>query len=142
MPHGTAPPKKSLRLCTTQWKLKLDLQVPLAIKKKFLFLCGCAGWPVLHGLFQFRQSGTALQQQHTASPLWQFLLLQNTGSRVLRLQGWRLPGSGAQAQQLWRTGLAALQPVGSSWTGDCTRVSCTGGFFTTRPPGKPLPLTI
>ena len=31
--------------------------------------------------------------------------------------------------------------VGSFWTRDCTRVSDigTGGFFTTEPPGKPVP---
>ena len=45
--------------------------------------------------------------------LWWLLLLRSTGSRV-------------QAQQLWRTGLAAPQHVGSSRTRDRTRVPCTG----------------
>ena len=52
----------------------------------------------------------------------------------------QLPGSRAQAQQLWCAGLVALQPVGSSWTRDWTCVSCTGGFFTTGQSGKPFPL--
>lgn len=39
-------------------------------------------------------------------------------------QPW-LPAPGAQAQGLRRTGLAARWHVGSSWTGDRPRVSCT-----------------
>ena len=42
------------------------------------------------------------------------LWLQSRGSRVHRLQ------------QLWHTGLVALQHVGSSWTRDQTRVHCIG----------------
>ena len=38
----------------------------------------------------------------------------------------RLLGSSAQAQELWRLGLAALRHVGSSWTRDRTRVPCIG----------------
>ena len=42
------------------------------------------------------------------------------------LQQLWLTGSRAQAQQLWRMGLVALQHVGSSWTRARTRVPCIG----------------
>ena len=38
----------------------------------------------------------------------------------------QIPGSGAQAQLLWHTGLVAPGPVGSSWTRNQTCVSCIG----------------
>ena len=42
-------------------------------------------------------------------------------------------------QWLWRTSLAALRHVGSSWTRDQSRVPAwQGGFLTTGSPGKPL----
>ena len=46
----------------------------------------------------------------------------STGSRAQRLQQLQPAGSGAQAQQLWCTGLVALQHVGSSQTRDRTRI--------------------
>ena len=54
----------------------------------------------------------------------------------------RLSSCGSQAQQLWRTGLVALQHVGSSRTRAQTHVPCIGRgqFVTTAPPGKPLPI--
>ena len=52
------------------------------------------------------------------------LLLQSVGSRALGLQQPQLPGSRAQAQRLWGTGLVAPQHVGSSRTRDGTHVSC------------------
>ena len=56
-----------------------------------------------------------------------------------RLQGLPLPGSWAQAQQLWQVGRAALQHAGPSRSRDRTRLSAWAGrFFTTEPPGKPL----
>ena len=61
------------------------------------------------------------------------LLLPSTGSRragfsscgTWAQQLW-LPGSRAQAQQLWHTGLVAPQHVGSSRTRAQTRVPCIG----------------
>ena len=61
------------------------------------------------------------------------LLLQSTGSRCAGFsscgtwaqQLW-LVGFRAQAQQLWRTGLVALQHVASSQTRDRTHVPCIG----------------
>ena len=50
----------------------------------------------------------------------------STGSRTHRLQYLQFPGSGAQAQWLWFTGLAALQLVGSSQMRDQIHVPCTG----------------
>ena len=53
------------------------------------------------------------------------------------LQELQLLGCRTQTQELWHTGLAALQHVGSSRIRDRTRVSCmTGRFFTTEPQGK------
>ena len=53
-------------------------------------------------------------------------LLWSVGSRVLGLQQLWLPGSRAQAQQLWCTGLVAPPHVGSSQTRDQTLVPCIG----------------
>ena len=40
-----------------------------------------------------------------------------------------LPGSRAQAQWLWHTGLVPPWPVGSSWTRDWTCVPCIGRWI-------------
>ena len=57
------------------------------------------------------------------------------GARARQL---RLPGSGAQARELWYMSLAALQRVLSSWTRDLTSVPCRqGGLLTAKPPRKP-----
>ena len=53
-------------------------------------------------------------------------LLWSTGSRVLGLQKLELPGSRAQAQQWWCTGLIVPRHVGSSQPRDGTCVSCVG----------------
>ena len=50
--------------------------------------------------------------------LRRLLLLWRTGSRALRRQELRLPGSRAQTQQLWRKGLVVSQHVGTSQTRD------------------------
>ena len=64
-------------------------------------------------------------------------------SRSTRAQQLWLPGSRAQAQQLWHTGLAAPQYVGSSWIKDRTRVSCVGRWilyhWATREAWTPVP---
>ena len=55
-----------------------------------------------------------------------YSLLWCAGFSLQRLLLLQSPGSRAQSQQLWRTGLVAPQPVGSSWTRDRTRVPCIG----------------
>ena len=60
----------------------------------------------------------------------------------IRAESLQLQGSIAQAQWLWRTGLAALWQVGSSWTRDePMSPALAGRFFTTEPPRKPTALT-
>ena len=54
------------------------------------------------------------------------LLLWSTGSRALGLQWLQLPGSRAQALELWHTGLAAPRHEGSARIRDGTCVSCIG----------------
>ena len=77
--------------------------------------------------------GTTLRLQFAGFSLGWLLLLRGTGSRYegfstccLWAQQLWFPGSGAQAQQLWRTGLAALQHVASSQTRDGTHVFFIG----------------
>ena len=53
-------------------------------------------------------------------------MLWSTGSTAHGLQELWLQGSRAQSQKLWRTGLIALQHVGSSQIRDQTHVSCIG----------------
>ena len=48
------------------------------------------------------------------------------GAQAQQLQ---FPGSRAQAQQLWYTGLVPPWHVGSSWTGDRTHISCVGRWI-------------
>ena len=75
----------------------------------------------------------------TCFSLQRLLLLQSTGSGVHGLQYLRLPGSRAQAQQLWGTGLVALQHGGSPQIKDQSCVSCIGRWvLTTEPAGKLL----
>ena len=68
--------------------------------------------------------------------LQRLLLFWSTGTRARRLQQLRhmdsvvwLPGSRAQAWQLWLTGLVAPQHVGSSPIRDQTHVSCIGRWI-------------
>ena len=57
---------------------------------------------------------------------WWLLLFHSMGSKAYGLQQLQLPGSRAQAQQLWCMGLVALQHVESPWIWDRTHVSCIG----------------
>ena len=67
-------------------------------------VCCCTGSAFLHtGFLQFLGAGVTLQLQYEG-----------------------FSGCGAQAQQLWYTGLVAPQHVESSPTRDQTRVPCTG----------------
>ena len=61
---------------------------------------------------------------------------RSTGSQVHGLQSLWVPGPKAQAQELWRTGLAAPRHVGSSQIRGRTRVSEPPG----RPPSPPFSL--
>ena len=62
----------------------------------------------------------------TAQAFMQWLLLWNMSSRVTGLQWFWLPGSRAQAQKVWSTGLVAPRHVASSRTRDRAHVSCIG----------------
>ena len=88
---------------------------------------GCAGSWWLHRLLLWlRPARSALPLRDEGVSLRCLLLLCSVGSRKLRPQELRLPGSGAQAQELWLTGLAGPRHVGSSQTRARTRVSCNG----------------
>ena len=79
---------------------------------------------LLHGFSLVAVSrGFSLLQCTDFSLQW-LLLLQRSGSGAHGLQQLRLTGSRAWAQQLWCTGLPALQHVGSSQTRDQTYVPC------------------
>ena len=78
--------------------------------------------------------GCSLVVVHGFSLLWLLLCraqaLERGGFRGLLL------GSGAQVQELWRTGLVVSRHVGSSHTKD-QPCALAGGLFTTEPPRKP-----
>ena len=79
-----------------------------------LFIYGCVGSSFLcEGFLQLRRVGATLHRGARASHY-----------RGLSCCGAQAPD--AQAQQLWLTGLVALQHVGSSQTGARTRVPCIG----------------
>ena len=84
---------------------------------------------LLPGLFSIVVSrGFSLVVMHrflteAASLVW------STGYRLHRLRQLQFPGSGAQAQLLWGTGLGGLWQVGSSWIRDQTCVSCIGRWI-------------
>ena len=94
-----------------------------------------------HGLSLVAESGGYSSLRFAGfSPQW-LLLLRSMGSRcvgfsscgtrasVVVARGLSSCGSRAQAQQLWRTGLVALQHVGSSRTGAWTRVPWIGRWI-------------
>ena len=103
----------------------------------FHLFIGCAGSSVLHaGFLQLQQVGAILQLQCTGFSLQRLLLLQSIASSVC---GFQLPGSRAQAQQLWLMGLVAPHHARSSQIRDQTCAAALAGrFFPTEPPGKPL----
>ena len=72
------------------------------------------------------QAGPALQWQCTVFSLSVASPVAEHSSRARRLPQLQFPGSTAQARQLWFTGLAALQHVGSTQIRGQTHVSCTG----------------
>ena len=97
--------------------------------KVLLFILGFAGSLLLGGLLSgCSELGATVFLMHTASQCGGFSCGANT-LEELQLVGaavlW-LPGPRAQAQYLWFTVSVALWQVGSSWTGDRTRVCCIG----------------
>ena len=104
--------------------------------KKFIYLWLCWVFIAACGLSLVAASGGYSSLRCMGCSLRWLLLLQSTGSRRVGFsscgtwaqQLW-LPGSGAQTQQLWCTGLVALWHVGSSWTRTRTRVPCTGRWI-------------
>ena len=63
---------------------------------------------------------------------------QASAVAALWAQQLQLPGSRAEAQYLWHSGLVALRHVGSSqFRMQPVSSALLGGFFTTEPPGKP-----
>ena len=103
----------------------------------YLFIFGRAGSPLPHGLFSSRGGQGLLSTcRRVGFSLWGLLLFWSMDSRVHRLQQFStwaqqlwLPGSRAQAQQLWRTDLEAPWHAGSSWIRDQTHVSCIGRWI-------------
>ena len=105
----------------------------------YLFMFGCAGSALLRGLFS---SCRLLQWWSAGFSLWGPLLVQSTGTRASVL--WQagsavwLPGSRAQAQQLWHTGFAPPLLWDPPRPGiRLLSLALAGGSFTTEPPGNP-----
>ena len=102
-----------------------------------LFILGCAGSSLLHGLSLVLASGDYSSSSAQASHWSDFSCFGAQGPRHSGLQQLQLLGSRAQ---LWHAGLVALKHVGSSQTKDQTHVvspTVGVGFFTTEPWGKP-----
>ena len=98
---------------------------------KCWFIFDCTGSSLLHRLFSSCSEGGYSLRRH--------LLLQSTGCRARGLQQSQLPGSRAQAQQLWYVGFVALQHMGSSCIRDRRHISCIGRWILiSESPGKPL----
>ena len=102
-----------------------------------LFILGCAGSSLLHGLSLVLASGDYSSSSAQASHWSDFSYFGAQAPRHSGLQQLQLLGSRAQ---LWHAGLVALKHVGSSQTKDQTHVvspTVGVGFFTTEPWGKP-----
>ena len=100
----------------------------------FFLIFGCIGSSLLRAGFSLVVASGGYSSLRCAGfSWWWLLLLRSMGSSCTgfsscgtRTQQLWLAGSRAQAQQLWCTGLVALQQVGSSWTRALTCVSCIG----------------
>ena len=80
------------------------------------------------GLSLVVASGGYSSLRYVGFSLWWLLLLQSTGSWCADSSScglWALE----RRQQLWRTGLVALQHVGSSWARARTHVPCIGRWI-------------
>ena len=87
---------------------------------------------------QLWRAAVTLQLWCTSFSLWWLLLLQSMGSRAHSLQQFCLPGSTAQAQQLWCRGqlLRGMQDLLRSGIEPLSS-ALAGKFCTTELPGKP-----
>ena len=103
----------------------------------YLFIFYCTGSSLLLGLF----SSCGEPGLHSSCGMWasHCLGFSCCGAHTpghadfLSCGMWtwslQLPGSRAQAQQLWHTGLVAPQQAGSSWTRDWNHVSSIGSWI-------------
>ena len=105
----------------------------------YWFIFGCAGCLLLRELFSSCTSrGCCLVTGYLGFSLQSLLSLQRTGSRAGGLQYFQLPGSRAQAEQLW---CRAWLPSGT-WDLPGPGIApvspaLAGEFFTMEPPVKP-----
>ena len=92
----------------------------------YLFIYFWLRWVFLavRGLSPVGARGGYSSLQCAGFSLRWLLFLQSTGSRRMGFSS-----CGARAQYLWRTGLAAPQLVGSSWTTARTHVLCIGRWI-------------
>ena len=88
-----------------------------------LGLCCCTGFSLV------AKRGASLWSRCSGFSLQWLLLLCSMGSRACSLQQLQLPGSRAQAQQLWCTDLVAPGHVWSSLTKERTRATCIGRWI-------------
>ena len=116
-------------------KNKITLSILTADFLKQLFIYGCHGPSVLHGLLSScgergLPSTCSVRVPHSGGLLW------STGSGLMDFSScstWILERS---------CGLVALRHAGSSWMRDQTHVRASAGrFLTTEPPRKPQQLT-
>ena len=106
-------------------------------RKTIVFIFGCVGSPCVGFSLVWVSMG---HNQWCAGFSLQWLLLWGTGSGLQELQYvssalW-LPGSSAQAPQLWHTGSIACGIFPHQ--GSHLHLQHWGGFFTTEPPGHIL----
>ena len=107
-------------LCSSRSNFNFKLRI-------YLFFC-CAGSSLLCGLFSGCSEWARLSVCGVGSllrwpPLW------GSGSRHMGVSSCGPPGSSAQGQQSWGTGLVAPWRVGSSWIRDRTCISCIGRWI-------------
>ena len=107
------PTMQETRVRSLGWEDPLE-NILLGFKTFYFWLC----WVFV--------AARATLQLQCAGFSFQWLLAMEHRLQSHRLQQLRLPGSRAQAQQLWHTGLVAQWHVESSPIRDQTCVSCTG----------------
>ena len=111
------------------------------IQQTLFFICIHLYWPCW--VFTAARAFSDCSEQGCSfagcpgSSFRRLLRLQGAGSRASRLQQLQFVGCRPQAQQLWLTGLVALQHEGSFQNRDRNMSpALAGGFFTAEPPGK------
>ena len=125
----------------TEKCVSCDKEMDFFLKSFYLFIhvftFGSAGSRLLHRLFSSSSEVAALHCAARASPVV-VPLQQSTGLQGPRVAVVGAPGLRAQAQHLWRMGLAALWHVGVSRIWDGVHVSSTGRWILYhRATGKP-----